>query len=75
MGHESFVILVLVAVEICCLVIAVAMSTPREPHKILKADRPFLYYIKVKGVIVFVGRVTTNEKFIMMYKERRVDGV
>ena len=58
----SFGILVLVGVEMVVLVIAVPMSAPPEPPKMFRADRPFLFYIKVKGVIVFVGRVTNPLK-------------
>ncbi|KAJ3644602.1 hypothetical protein Zmor_022322 [Zophobas morio] len=44
------------------VLIAVPMSAPPEPPKMFRADRPFLFYIKVKGVIVFVGRVTNPLK-------------
>ncbi|RZC34508.1 Serpin domain containing protein, partial [Asbolus verrucosus] len=38
--------------------IAVLLSVIRDPIKNFIADHPFTFYIKVKGVIVFAGRVT-----------------
>jgi serpin B len=38
--------------------IALPLSGPPKSIKMFKANHPFIFYIKIHGVIVFAGRVT-----------------
>jgi serine protease inhibitor len=40
------------------VVIALPLSGPPKSIKMFKANHPFIFYIKIHGVIVFAGRVT-----------------